>query len=67
MIIYKITNLINGKFYIGKQTRIRKNDKYLGSGTLIIKAVNKYGRKNFKKEILEVCNNNAELNNKEVY
>jgi len=53
--IYKITNLINGKFYIGQQLTGAKN--YLGSGMLIKKAVKKYGKDNFVKEILCECNN----------
>lgn len=52
--IYKITNLINGKFYIGQQIAGKKD--YLGSGILIKKAIKKYGIKNFKKEILCKCN-----------
>ena len=41
MIIYKTTNLINGKFYIGKDS---KNDpNYLGSGKILKKAFKKYG------------------------
>jgi group I intron endonuclease len=52
--IYSITNLINGKKYIGSHIVYgRKN--YMGSGKLIIKALKKYGKINFKKEILEVC------------
>jgi len=67
MIIYKITNLINGKIYIGKQVRIRKNDNYWGSGVIIKKAIKKYSVENFKKEILEKCNNKIELREKEIY
>jgi hypothetical protein len=50
MIIYKTTNLTNGKIYVGKD---RNNDpNYLGSGTLILRAIKKHGRKNFKKQLL---------------
>lgn len=53
MIIYKVTNLINGKIYIGKDAYDRPN--YLGSGTYIKRALKKYGKKNFKKETLDTC------------
>jgi len=65
LIIYKTTNLINEKIYIGLD---RKNDpKYLGSGLLLNKAIKKYGIENFKKEILEYCKNEEELNKREKY
>ena len=57
--IYEITNLINGKKYIGKRSCKCpiEEDKYMGSGKLLKKAINKYGKKNFKKEILQTCEN----------
>ena len=66
--IYKITNMINGKIYVGKH--IDKSeigfDDYMGSGIMIIKAQKKYGIDKFKKEILEECSLD-ELDNKEIY
>lgn len=49
--IYKITNLINGKIYIGKRVRETKKDikNYYGSGIAIKNAIIKYGIENFKK------------------
>jgi len=55
MVIYKITNTINKKIYIGQSKY--DNPKYLGSGVYIIKSVKKYGKENFGREVLEVCDN----------
>lgn len=66
MHIYKTTNLLNGKIYIG-QTSKTLNTKYLGSGKILLKAVKKYGKYNFKREILEECNSKEQMNNREKY
>lgn len=65
MVIYKTINLINNKFYIGKDSY--NNPEYLGSGLLLNYAIKKYGRHNFKKEILEYCLSIEELNNREMF
>lgn len=65
MVIYKTTNLINSMIYVGKDCANNKN--YLGSGKLIKSAILKYGKNNFKKEILEICNSNEELCKREIY
>ena len=65
MIIYKITNLINNKIYIGKSKY--NNLDYYGSGMLINFAIKKYGKENFKREILCECSLQEELNEMERY
>lgn len=63
MVIYKTTNLVNNKIYIGKDS---KNDKnYFGSGKILTSAIKKYGKNNFKKEILETCKTLEELDLRE--
>lgn len=64
--IYMTTNLINNRKYIGKRKwydidTINK-DSYIGSGKVLKQAIVKYGRANFKKEVLCVCETEEELN-----
>lgn len=59
--VYKITNTINGKWYIGKRKHHSPyNDKYMGSGKLIKESIEKHGKQNFKKEILAIFESNDE-------
>ena len=60
--IYKITNLINGKMYIGQHRTNNLDDGYMGSGKLIKRAIKKYGVENFKKEIQGFYEDMEELN-----
>ena len=65
MIIYKTTNILNGLIYVGQS--INNDPYYIGSGRLLKKAIKEFGKRNFKKEILEYCNNKFELDEKEKY
>jgi len=59
--IYETTNLINGKKYRGFHQTENLDDGYLGSGIGIMRAVRKYGRSNFTREVLEFCNSFEDL------
>lgn len=65
MVVYITKNLINGRKYIGKDSH--NDPKYLGSGTLLSEDIKKYGKENFKKEILEYCISNEQLMEREIY
>jgi len=64
-ILYETTNLVNGKKYRGIHKTLKLNDGYLGSGKVLLNAVNKYGKENFHREILEFCSSYEELLEKE--
>lgn len=56
-IVYKTTNLVNGKIYIGAHSTYNLKDGYKGSGTYLKKAFNKYGKDKFKTEVICKCTN----------
>jgi hypothetical protein len=63
--VYKITNLVNRKYYIGKHQTKKLNDGYMGSGKRLWQAIKKYKIENFKKEILHIFDNEIDMNSKE--
>lgn len=67
--IYETTNNVNGMKYIGQKiyddNGLWKN--YLGSGIYLKRAINKYGRDNFSKKIIEECDSKDELDSREIY
>lgn len=66
--IYETINLINGKKYIGqKKSNMFLGNKYLGSGTRLHLAIKKYGEENFTVKLIEECNSEQELNEREIY
>lgn len=74
MIIYKITNKINGKIYIGKTTktlaqRWRQHQKHVRAGSQVYlhRAVRKYGPDAFQLEIIHTVETEEELNTLETH
>ena len=65
MQIYKITNKVNGKIYIGKDEA--SNPSYYGSGKLIRRAMKLYGKDSFEKEIVEEVERRELLCEREIY
>ena len=63
--IYRTTNLINRKYYIGMHSTDDLNDEYMGSGTYLKRSINKYGKENFNFEIIEFLLNREFLKNRE--
>jgi group I intron endonuclease len=65
MVIYKTTNLVNDKIYIGQDKN--NNPNYLGSGKKLKRAIKKYGKNNFLKEVIEICDSEELLNEREIF
>lgn len=66
VIIYKTTNVINGKIYVGKLENERKKT-YLGSGKLYSRAEKKYGKENFRRVTIDSDEDRNELCIKEIF
>jgi group I intron endonuclease len=73
MIIYLVTNLINGKMYIGQTTQLLRRrwnqhcrvDKR--GCSILYRAIKKYGKENFIIEVITICSSIEEMNYREVF
>ena len=65
LVVYQITNMINGKIYIGAHITYNKEDRYMGSSKSLKEDIKKLGRENFKKEILCECSTKEDMMKKE--
>lgn len=59
--LYKTTNLLNSTYYYGIHSTGNLEDGYLGSGKYLRNSIRKYGKENFKREILEFFDNRIDL------
>ena len=68
-VIYKIINKINGKIYVGKTTTSIKQRmaSHKRADTVIGKAIRKHGWENFSVEVLEECDTNEQINEREKF
>jgi hypothetical protein len=64
--VYRVTNIVNGKTYIGCHRTKNIDDRYFGSGYLILKAIRKYRKYNFTKEVLFVYDSPDDMYEKEI-
>ena len=70
MIVYKLTNLLNGKVYVGQTVRTleqRIDQHKRRSESVVSQAIKKYGWENFSAEILEECQTQEELDRREIF
>ena len=66
--IYKTTNTVNNKIYVGqRKSDVFLNEKYLGSGKVLLQAVEKYGKECFTVELIDTAETLEELGEKERY
>lgn len=64
--IYRTTNLINNKIYIGqKKSDLFLGESYLGSGVKLSSAIQHYGKENFSVDLIDVADSKDELDSKE--
>ena len=65
--IYKTTNIINGRKYIGQHKKQELDLYYKGSNKKLIEDIKKIGRDNFRVEILEWCYSKEQLDEREKF
>lgn len=65
--IYITTNMVNGMRYLGRRKIGKDNSwiRYLGSGSIFRRALKKYGKENFSRNIVCFCYSEEELNKAE--
>lgn len=63
--IYKTTNLVNQKYYIGMHSTDNLEDGYIGSGKRLWNSIKIFGKDNFKCEILEMLPDRSSLKERE--
>lgn len=61
-VVYQTTNLVNGKIYIGQHRTNLICDGYLGSSVPLLADIKKYGKTNFKRIVLALCQDEKDLN-----
>ena len=59
--LYKITNKINQKYYLGVHSTNNMDDGYMGSGKYIKRSIEKHGLENHVKEVLNYFEDRGEL------
>lgn len=63
--IYITTNLIDGKRYLGQRKFYGNWQEYLGSGAAFKQAIDKYGKENFVRNVIDIAYSAEELNEME--
>ncbi len=59
--VYRIDNLINGRYYLGLHSTKNLDDNYRGSGKFLKMAIKKHGIDNFHKTILQFADSRDDL------
>jgi group I intron endonuclease len=65
--IYKTTNLLNNKIYVGQHLAAEFDENYKGSGVMLTRAFKKHGKENFTCVLLEAVETKEDLNSREIF